>query len=573
MIQQNHQHDYGETTYSTSFGLGYDNNGLGLDVNVSSSREHLELTYEPSYNPIVGTYTNVSKYTKEKDSTLTLVDSVVLKKITSTDKIKFSSNTTGRIGYVTDTHVAYSEVEDHVVIRVNKYLNFSNFNNYEIEHEPIGLYNDYGGDWTTYEHNVGFSDAVQVYSEDGDNSAVFGVDKSIYRYDYKGEQYFLFKFDIKNLGSSSAKTSVENMDVDISFSGNVDLVSWSPRSDIGSSTQGVSLSLSTWSIKASAEQVTQLADLDITDHSDTVSDMFQLEFEYSNDAGYDDNVQTVFVVAKDLDADYNITMSYNITTMFRDKYGWLNILSRKAFMTEENTITVNAKNSSLDYSIGDDLAELRIDDNMEIHESVFIQTNEKRRLIFRSIDSGTVEVETYRWNSYSNTYLIIYDEYGNIIATDDDSGSYLFSKVQFEAVANTAYFVEVKRDGSTYELDCNICIRYLDILSPDSWDSNYFYEQSYIHNSTTDKPIIVETYSANTYTIETMNHSNFSGYYDTYLTVYDQYGNHIDHNDDGGTSYYSKISGLHIDANSRFFVLIRGYGNDRPLGYKIRINK
>ena len=154
-----------------------------------------------------------------------------------------------------------------------------------------------------------------------------------------------------------------------------------------------------------------------------------------------------------------------------------------------------------------------------------------------------------------------------------EKGSY--SSVTFNALKNTKYYINIK--GTTNnDTDCVLSVKFPKLVTTSSWNTVGTYSTSIGFESTMFKPIIIDSYSLNTFDIET-SYAQLPSYYlqDTIIYIYDKYGNILAYNDNYGGTIYSKIIGINCNAGDRLIVMI-SYSTpstDTYFGFQIKISR
>ena len=177
-----------------------------------------------------------------------------------------------------------------------------------------------------------------------------------------------------------------------------------------------------------------------------------------------------------------------------------------------------------------------------------------------------------------DTYITIYDETGEVIAENDDGGSSYNARLSF-VVSGGTYFIEVTEiDGSTGPYTLHI--RLQDALKSDSFEpDNSMAEakeirigspQSRTFSDSGDIDWVWFTVSARgTYSISAVGDNQEL---DTYIELYNQDGDLIDEDDDGGSGYDAR---LEVELTpGKYFIAVETLDTiHSPEGYTLSVTR
>lgn len=564
----------GNTTISMGVDWGLGTDGLELGLSVSNSRDVNDITYLTTNSLYYGYLRTISSYNGSKLTTLSFVDAIVLHdKNSSTEKIEYDSEFIVEFEFYAGYYEPIRQTSS-VTLNLNVEEDITAQN--KIMHDEYGEF-DYldisgQGDWIPYYS----SDMKTIPSEYG---AFFHYKYNIYSYDFKGEIYYLIILETQMQSTPEEKCRMDELRVKMTFDYGTELLRWSPSSEIGSSYHGFSFGAkgsigpegNKFGIGGSVENAYEVSDIDTYDHSDTKLDDLELHYIYDN-GDMDEGTARQFTAAlvKETSVWYDIDVDIRMEATFSDWYGLFNAFNRHETIIETVHKDVQVDETSIK-------ADMVLTDDVEHYENVSLEAFEYRRIVVNSIYSGTMRIETSQWNSAidstNNPYIEIYDKYGNYLGYDDNSGVGYNALYEFEVTANSTYFIKLRNYcGSCGGTNYNIKVSYPDLQVPDYWNTVGTFSQNYYHDSGEPQPIIVSSQYGSIIDAETSNNPYYSGYTDTYMYIFDMYGNEIDHDDDGGYSLYSLIEGVYIEPKTKVLILIRGYSpNHTDLEYNLTI--
>lgn len=175
-----------------------------------------------------------------------------------------------------------------------------------------------------------------------------------------------------------------------------------------------------------------------------------------------------------------------------------------------------------------------------------------------------------------DTYIVLYDENGNEITRDDDSGSSYNARITYAAAPGT-YYIEVTEIGGDFG-SYDLCFALQDPPRPDSFEPD--------NSMNTAKEIFINAAQNHTFTDSDdedwvfFNVTRSGNYtitargedtdFDTYIELYDEYGDLIDENDDGGDHYDSRLM---VELSpGRYYILATALEDfDSPENYTLTV--
>jgi Zn-dependent metalloprotease len=190
---------------------------------------------------------------------------------------------------------------------------------------------------------------------------------------------------------------------------------------------------------------------------------------------------------------------------------------------------------------------------------------------FSATVSANYVLETLNLGSRSDTVLYLYDTDGStLIASNDDNGGTLASRIEWTAPANGTYYVRVRHfSGSIFGANTNYDLRLIgggDIYEPDDTPAQASLipadgtPQTHNFGLAGDQDWVQFSATSNeSYTIETFNLGPAS---DTVLELYDtDTTTLLDLNDDGGSGLASQIVWT-APASGDYFIKVRHYSSN-----------
>jgi Zn-dependent metalloprotease len=190
--------------------------------------------------------------------------------------------------------------------------------------------------------------------------------------------------------------------------------------------------------------------------------------------------------------------------------------------------------------------------------------------VYFASSGNTCIIETFNLGSWSDTYMYLYDAGLNELASDDDGGNGLASRIVWPVTSSGTYYVMVRHYSSgTYGVDTNYDLAVTcsgsgeDAYEPDDTSGqastitvNGSAQTHNFHDAGDQDWVRFSATVGASYVIETFNLGSNG---DTYMYLYDTDGTTIiTYDDDGGTDLASRIEWTAL-ANGTYYVMVRHY--------------